>query len=118
MGMYSKDEKQKLNAKYGCNAAEMIKSNRSKRNKNLIEMISLLEMMTEQLKTISGVPIEYADYYQPHKGMRKANGLMDIYNQVKTEFKAFVVLYRELGTDLKKDKRRFNDIVNMNKEGE
>lgn len=85
---------------------------------NLIEMISLLEMMTEQLKTISEVPVEYADYYQPHKGMRKANGLMVIYNQVKTEFKAFIVLYRELGIDLKRDKRRFNDIVNMNKEGE
>lgn len=111
--MYTKESKDKVNAKYHCNVSITVKENKKKRATALIEMITLLETMTAILKEIAEYPMEYSDYYQPHRGFDKSTGLWDMYTQLRTALKMFMPMYRELGTDLKRDKRKFTDIMKM-----
>lgn len=111
--MYSKETKATLNAKYGCNVVTVVEENRKRRSMAIMEMIALLEIMIKTLKDIADEPLKYSDYNNPHIGYQKTTWLWDKYVHLRTALKEFMPLYRELGNDLKRDKRKFTDIMKM-----
>lgn len=111
--MYSKEAKEKVNDKFGYNVVATIEVNRKRRSGALIDMIALLEIMLKILKEIADEPLKYSDYNNPHIGYQKTTWLWDNYVKLRTALKEFMPLYRELGNDLKRDKRKFTDIMKM-----
>lgn len=112
-------EREQLNKEYGESVTKLIKDNKSKKMSDLNIIEASLKLLLENVELLMEVQLERDDYTMPHKGLRKANGCIDIHKEMKTNIGLMMPVFRELGAEYKKDKRRFTDIIKLKgEEGE